>query len=375
MIGMRLHALIFAANSGVAFAGISYDPKVDAFLKIFDLPSLNGEPEKMLQEINALLNDKERQKLVQQKAAYLRGQSAENARLALSLLKKPAFVPELPEPETKSVNENEAETGNQVQGTGKTFIGVSIVIFLAKLLGFAREIIFASVFGTNIITDIFQTIFSLPNLLFSGIGTALSAINIPNLTYYIRHSTREERDGYISRLYAQITLWGTIITIGGIIIAPTLARLLAPGIEGEAEQIATLLTRIMLPTFLFVSLTFVTTGILQVHGYFHRAAAISIPFNILIILALIWRGARYRIYQLHDNNWMAFTVHGPAPGINAGKIQVFPVGFQGKLLCKNAQTAVAGSAGKLPVAAVLDYRPYLWHSLGRRHSCCAGFWQ
>ena len=291
MIGMRLHALIFAANSGVAFAGISYDPKVDAFLKIFDLPSLNGEPEKMLQEINALLNDKERQKLVQQKAAYLRGQSAENARLALSLLKKPAFVPELPEPETKSVNENEAETGNQVQGTGKTFIGVSIVIFLAKLLGFAREIIFASVFGTNIITDIFQTIFSLPNLLFSGIGTALSAINIPNLTYYIRHSTREERDGYISRLYAQITLWGTIITIGGIIIAPTLARLLAPGIEGEAEQIATLLTRIMLPTFLFVSLTFVTTGILQVHGYFHRAAAISIPFNILIILALIWRGA------------------------------------------------------------------------------------
>lgn len=180
---------------------------------------------------------------------------------------------------------------NNSQGTGKTFIGVSIVIFLAKLLGFVREIVFASIFGTSIITDIFQTVFSLPNLLFSGIGTAISSINIPNLTYFISNCTREERDRYISRLYAQITLWGTIITIGGIIVAPTLARLLAPGIEGEAAKIATLLTRIMLPTFLFVSLTFVTTGILQVHGHFLRAAAISLPFNILIILALLLKGA------------------------------------------------------------------------------------
>lgn len=177
------------------------------------------------------------------------------------------------------------------QANEKTFIGVSGVIFLAKLLGFVREIIFASIFGTSIVTDIFQTIFSLPNLLFSGIGTALSSINIPNLTYYISNCSKEERDRYISRLYAQITLWGTIITILGIIIAPTLARLLAPGIEGGAAQIAALLTRIMLPTFLFVSLTFVTTGILQVHGHFLRAAAISIPFNILIILALVFKGA------------------------------------------------------------------------------------
>lgn len=87
MIGMRLHALIFAANSGVPFAGISYDPKIDAFLNIFALPSLACEPEAMLQSINSLLNDKNRQDSVKQIAEGLRNQSAENARLALSLLK------------------------------------------------------------------------------------------------------------------------------------------------------------------------------------------------------------------------------------------------------------------------------------------------
>ena len=284
MIGMRLHALIFAANTGVTFAGISYDPKIDAFLRIFDLLPLSNDPETMSREIGMLLEDQESQNIMRQKADHLRSQSAENARLALSLLR------EQPSP-TEPVQENGPPAGIEGQETGKTFIGVSAVIFMAKILGFVREIVFASIFGTNIITDIFQTIFSLPNLLFSGIGTALSAINIPNLTYYITHSSREERNRYISRLYAQVTLWGMIITLLGIIIAPTLARVLAPGIEGEAVKIAVLLTRIMLPTFLFVSLTFVTTGILQVHSYFLRAAAISIPFNILILLALFYKGA------------------------------------------------------------------------------------
>lgn len=36
VIAMRLHALIFAANQGIPFLGISYDPKIDSFLKTYD---------------------------------------------------------------------------------------------------------------------------------------------------------------------------------------------------------------------------------------------------------------------------------------------------------------------------------------------------
>jgi putative peptidoglycan lipid II flippase len=89
---------------------------------------------------------------------------------------------------------------------------------------------------------------------------------------------------------AQLTLWSTIIAIVGIIFAPAIARIIAPGISASAQSIAVVLTRIMMPTLLFVNLTYVTAGILQVHGHFMRSAAISIPFNILIILALLLRG-------------------------------------------------------------------------------------
>ena len=179
---------------------------------------------------------------------------------------------------------------NQEAKTGKTFIGVSAIIFLSKLLGFARDIFFAGVFGTTVITDIFQVIFSFPSLLFSSIGTALSSVNIPNLTYFTSTRTREERNQYMSNLMAHVTLWSTIVTVAGVIFAPTISSLIAPGVSSSVDHFAITLTRIMMPTLIFVNLTYLTTGILQVHGYFMRSAAISIPFNLLIILALYLRG-------------------------------------------------------------------------------------
>jgi putative peptidoglycan lipid II flippase len=175
--------------------------------------------------------------------------------------------------------------------TGKTFIGVSITIFFSKLLGFVREIVFASVFGTTVLTDMFQVVFSYPSLFFSSIGTALSAVNIPDLTFFITQRSKEERNQYLANLFAQVTLIATIITILGIIFAPALTRIIAPGFSAEVTHLAVLLTRIMMPTLLFVSLTFLTAGVLQVHQYFLISASISIPFNMLIIGSLLWKGS------------------------------------------------------------------------------------
>ena len=113
---------------------------------------------------------------------------------------------------------------NGTRKTGKTFVGVSIVIFISKIIGIARDIVFASIFGTTILTDLFQLIFSFPGYLFTSIGTALSSVNIPDLTYYINSRTREERNEYLSNLFAQITLWGTLLSLAGIVFAPASGR-------------------------------------------------------------------------------------------------------------------------------------------------------
>lgn len=86
MIGMRLHALIFAASRGVPLAGISYDPKIDSFLDLLDLKPLPLEFSAMKNEINRILNDIDFQTELKEKALEMRTKSEDNARLAISLI-------------------------------------------------------------------------------------------------------------------------------------------------------------------------------------------------------------------------------------------------------------------------------------------------
>lgn len=85
MIGMRLHALIFAASQETLFQGISYDPKVDSFLRQFGEKPLTGSADEMTAQVRSLLADTGMQEKIREKARELRTRAEETAHLALSL--------------------------------------------------------------------------------------------------------------------------------------------------------------------------------------------------------------------------------------------------------------------------------------------------
>jgi len=59
---------------------------------------------------------------------------------------------------------------------GNAYIMVVLGILLAKGLGFYRDMVFAGVFGTGTGADIYFQVFGLVNLIFTGIGVALSTL-------------------------------------------------------------------------------------------------------------------------------------------------------------------------------------------------------
>ncbi len=292
MIGMRLHALVFSARCGVPFAGISYDPKVEAFLSIFGQKPLALQSSAMTEHLHDLLQNTEKRRELETVSHTLCEKACENAHIALAILKDPdcgaSFAAETPVP--SELPEEKPETAELPSGnaknTGRNFLAVAIAIFFSKVVGFFRDILFASVFGTTIITDAYQTIFSLPSLLFSSIGNALSAVNIPDLTDHLKNRSREESHSYVANLLSQITLLGTVLSVLGIVAAPLITHLIAPGLDAQINTLSVKLCRIMMPTLLFVNLTYFSTGILQVHGHFLFSSLISLPFNLLIIVSL-----------------------------------------------------------------------------------------
>ncbi len=88
LIGIRLHSLVFAAQAGIPFAGISYDPKVKAFLETFGQKPLSLTYAEMKTELDGLLNKTEFKENIKLQAQKLGEKSDENAKLALSLISR-----------------------------------------------------------------------------------------------------------------------------------------------------------------------------------------------------------------------------------------------------------------------------------------------
>ena len=93
VIGMRLHMLIYASAAGTPAIGLSYDPKVDAFLEYADQPKALGastvSEEELLSVAEAAANNRgELCEKIKKRAEELRLLSFEDAKNSLELIKK-----------------------------------------------------------------------------------------------------------------------------------------------------------------------------------------------------------------------------------------------------------------------------------------------
>lgn len=91
MIGMRLHALIFAAYMNVPIIGISYQPKVEGFLEYIGQPSAGHVKDITFETLRSkidqlLLNRDEVKRELEKSVEILVGKADENSRLAIELI-------------------------------------------------------------------------------------------------------------------------------------------------------------------------------------------------------------------------------------------------------------------------------------------------
>jgi putative peptidoglycan lipid II flippase len=158
---------------------------------------------------------------------------------------------------------------------------VGIAILCSRVLGLLREVIFASLFGASRNMDAFLTAFRAPNML-----RDLFAEGALSTAFVTTFSRRIATDGDASawRLASKVAtltlVFMSALTVLGIIGAPVLIQILAPGFPAEKAALTIQLTRIMFPFILLVSLAALVMGMLNAKNVFGMPAMASSFFNL-----------------------------------------------------------------------------------------------
>jgi putative peptidoglycan lipid II flippase len=158
---------------------------------------------------------------------------------------------------------------------------VGIAVLCSRVLGLLREVIFAALFGASRNMDAFLTAFRAPNML-----RDLFAEGALSTAFVTTFSRRIATDGDASawRLASKVAtltlVFMSALTVLGILFAPALIQVLAPGFPAEKAALTVQLTRIMFPFILLVSLAALVMGMLNAKNVFGMPAMASSFFNI-----------------------------------------------------------------------------------------------
>ncbi|HKV39925.1 MAG TPA: murein biosynthesis integral membrane protein MurJ, partial [Blastocatellia bacterium] len=161
---------------------------------------------------------------------------------------------------------------------------VGAAILVSRVLGLIREIIFAYFFGASksFAFDAYVIAFRIPNLLRNLVAEgALSAAFVAVFSDYLAAKDEKEAMRLSSLVTTALILILIVIVIFGIILAPTVVTVLAPGYRAEPAKFALTvkLTRILMPFILVVTMAAKAMGALNAKDKFAVPALAGACFS------------------------------------------------------------------------------------------------
>ena len=182
---------------------------------------------------------------------------------------------------------------------------MAVITVASRVSGYLRDKVVAVVLGTSPIADAFYAGLAVPNtfraLLAEG---AMHAAFIPSLSELKATGEVEAQRRFVRAMTGTLLLALPFVVVAGVLAAPFLVRLFAPGFAGS-EHFATAVrfTRLMFPYLGFISLAALAQGVLNSSGRFLLPAATPLALNLLAVvgtLAAVMLGGAWE--------WMAFGV-------------------------------------------------------------------
>ena len=162
---------------------------------------------------------------------------------------------------------------------------------ISRILGFVRDVLIARIFGAGIATDAFFVAFRIPNLLRRLFAEgAFSQAFVPILAEYKNNRSEAETRALIDHVTTLLGVTLFVVTLIGIVAAPLIIYISAPGFSAESEKFSLTVTmlRITFPYILFISLVALAGGILNTYSKFSVPAFTPVLLNLSFIGCSLW---------------------------------------------------------------------------------------
>lgn len=163
---------------------------------------------------------------------------------------------------------------------------VSGMTLLSRILGFVRDFVIARSFGAGLVTDAFFVAFRLPNFLRRLFAEgAFSQAFVPLLAEYRNRRGEAETKLLVDRVATALLVAVTLVAILGVLGAPLLIYITAPGFSANEDKFALTveLTRITFPYITFMALVALAAGILNTWSRFAVPAFTPVLLNLAMI--------------------------------------------------------------------------------------------
>ena len=182
----------------------------------------------------------------------------------------------------------------------KSSLVVSAATMASRILGLARDMVFAAYFGTGGAQDAFVAAFKIPNFLRRLFAEgAFNQAFIPVLSE-VRHA---EGDASVRTLVTavQIHLAALVglVTLIAVLASPLLAWVFAPGFHSEPGKLALVADFLQLtfPYLWFISLTALASSVLNAYGRFAAPALTPIILNLCLIGSALFLAPQFEVGQ------------------------------------------------------------------------------
>ena len=167
-------------------------------------------------------------------------------------------------------------------------LSLSVLTLLSRILGLVREMTKAHFLGTSAFSDAFGIAFMIPNLfrrLFAE--NSISVAFIPTFRNYLEDAQtpegKKEAENFVKATFTLVSfLTVTFVTIG-ILLTPLILKIFYSTEDIVARNEAIILTRIMFPYLVVISIAAFFQGILNALKIFSPSGFTPILFNTIVI--------------------------------------------------------------------------------------------